>query len=77
VTERVTLKAILRGKAGEAPCTIKATRTHLPRAGIELQIVDATLTKPVRLPEGDYELLVNGKCLRVRLENGHLLSRGL
>ena len=76
MTERVTLKATLRGKAGEAPCTIKATRTHLPRTGIEPQIVDATLTKPVPLPEGDYELLVDGKSLLVRLENGHLLSRG-
>jgi hypothetical protein len=77
VIERVILQGTLRGKAGEIPCTIKATRTHLPRAGIEPQIVDATLTKPVPLPEGNYELLVDGKCLHVRLENGHLLSRGL
>jgi hypothetical protein len=77
MTERVTLKATLRGKGGEAPCIIKATRTHLPRAGIDPQIVDATLTKPVPLPEGDYELLVDGKCLHVRLENGHLWSRGM
>ena len=77
MTERVTLKAILRGQAGQSQCTIRATRTHLPRIGIEAQIVDAILTKPVPLPEGDYELLVDGACLDVRLENGQLLFRGL
>jgi hypothetical protein len=76
MTERVTLRGTLRGQAGQAICTIKATRTHLPRAGIEHQIVDATLTEPVPPPDGNYELLVEGKSLPVRLETGHLLSRG-
>jgi hypothetical protein len=77
VIERVILQGTLRGAAGQSACTIKATRTYLPRIGIEAQIVDAVLAKPVPLPEGDYELLVDGKCLDVRLENGHLLSREL
>jgi hypothetical protein len=77
VIERVILQGTLRGPAGQASCAIKATRTHLPRIGIEAQIVDAILTEPVPLPEGDYELLVDGKCLDIRLENGQLLFRGL
>jgi hypothetical protein len=77
VIKRVILQGTLRGQAGQGPCTIKATQTRLPRAGIEPQIVDATLTKPVPFPNGNYELLVDGKCLPVRLENGHLLCRGL
>ncbi len=75
MTDRVNLIATLRGKARQAICTIKATRAHLPGAGIEPQIVDATLIRPVPLPDGNYELLVDGKCLNVRLENGHLLFR--
>jgi hypothetical protein len=77
MTERIILSGILRGQGGEAPCTIKATRTHLPGAGVEPQIVDPSLTKPVQLPDGKYDLLVDGKCLHVRLENGQLWSRGL
>ena len=77
MTECVTLQATLRGKHGQASCTIKATRTHLPRAGIEPQIVDATLLRLLPLPEGRLRTF-GGREIppRVRLENGHLLSRG-
>ena len=76
MTELVILRAVLRGQGAEAPCIIKATRTHLPGKGIKPQIVDPSLTKPLSLPDGNYDLLVDGDCLQVRLENGHLLSRG-
>jgi hypothetical protein len=76
MTERVTLQGTLRGKAGQALCIIKATRTHLPGGGIKPQLVQPTLEKPVPLPDGDYELLLEGERHWVRLENGHLLSRG-
>jgi hypothetical protein len=59
------LQGTLRGKYGD--CIIKATQTRLPRAGIEPQIANATLAKPVPLPEGNYDLVVDGKCLHVRL----------
>jgi hypothetical protein len=77
VTECVILKGTLRGKGGQTPCTIKARRTHLPRTGIEPPDIEPSLMKPVPLPDGNYDLLVDGKCLAVCLENGHSLSRGL
>lgn len=74
--ERVTLHGILRGNDGHGPCTIKTTLMPLAGRGIKVVIEHPSLAERVSLPDGDYDLLLEGECYQVRLENGHLLSRG-
>jgi hypothetical protein len=74
--ERVTLHGILRGKGGEAPCTVKATRVRFLTIEVDPQSIDVFSPNPIPLPDGNYDLFLEGKCYYGRLENGHLLCRG-
>jgi hypothetical protein len=75
--ERVTLHGILRGKGGHAPCAVKATRLGVIAAHeVDPQSIDMFSPQPVPLPDGNYDLFLEGKCYHVRVEKGHLLCRG-
>jgi hypothetical protein len=68
---------VLRGTGAEALCTVKATRLGVVAAHeVDPQSIDALSPKPIPVPDGNYDLFLEGKCYHVRLENGHLLSRG-
>jgi len=75
--ERVRLKGIVRGEGREATCTIAAVRVSLPgEPGISETTDWSMLDVSESLPDGDYEILADGKHEKVRLVNGHWLSRG-
>jgi hypothetical protein len=75
--ERVTLRGVLRGKGAEALCTVKATRLGVVAAHeVDPQGIDMVSPKSIPVPDGNYDLFLEGKCYQVRIENGHLLCRG-
>ena len=75
--ERVTLNGIVRGEGREAACTISATRVSLPGAPRVSETTDwSMLNVSESLPDGNYEILADGKREQVRLVNGQWLSRG-
>jgi len=74
--EGVTLRGVLRGKGAEALCTVKATRLGVLTAHeIDPLSIGVISPKPIPVPDGNYDLFLEGKCYHVRLKNGHLLSR--
>ena len=75
--ERVTLRGVLRGKGAEALCTVKATRLGILVAHeVDPQSIDLLSPKFIPMPDGNYDLFLEGKCYHVRVEKGHLLCRG-
>jgi hypothetical protein len=75
--ERVTLRGLLRAKGAEALCTVKATRLGVLAAHeVDAQSIDLLSPKFIPVPDGNYDLFLEGKCYRVRVQNGHLLCRG-
>lgn len=75
--ERVTMHGILRGKNAEALCKVKATRLGVSAAHeVDPQSVDLLSPKSIPVPDGNYDLFLEGKCYHVRVQNGHLLCRG-
>ena len=75
--ERVRLKGVVRGEGREATCTISAARVSLPGAAGVSETTDwAMLDVSEPLPDGNYEVLADGKREQVRLVNGQWLSRG-
>ena len=75
--ERVTLKGIVRGEGREATCTITATRVSLPGAGVSETTDWSMLDVSELLPNGNYEILADGKREQVRLVNGQWLAGGV
>jgi hypothetical protein len=69
--ERVTLHGILRGKEGEAPCTLSNAGAFSDNR-VDPQSIDVFSPIPIPLPDGNYDLFLEGKCYYGRLENGHL-----
>jgi hypothetical protein len=75
--EGVRLKGTVRGEGREATCTIAATRVSLPGApGVSETTGWSMLDVSESLPDGNYEILADGKREQVRLVNGQWLSRG-
>jgi hypothetical protein len=75
--ERVTLRGVLRGKNAEALCTVKATRLGVLAAHeVDPQSIDVLSPKSIPVPDGNYDLVLEGKYYHVRLEKGHMLCRG-
>jgi len=75
--ERVRLKGVVRGEGPEATCTISAAQISLPGAAGVSETTDwVMLDVSEPLPDGNYEILADGKREQVRLVNGQWLSRG-
>jgi hypothetical protein len=71
--EAVSFPGIIRGGGHEANCTVLATKVGLP--GIASTYCDYSVenvSKP--LPEGRYQLFVNGETYALRYENGFWLA---
>ena len=74
--ERVTLRGVLRGKGAEALCTIKAIRLGVLAAHeVDPQSISVSSPNPIPVPDGNYDLFLEGRCYHVRLEQGHFASR--
>ena len=73
--EPVELSGILRGAGREASSTLHATKVSLPDSGAFAYTKHSIKTVSDTLPDGDYDLLVNGQTHRLILSKGHWLAR--
>jgi hypothetical protein len=65
------------GSGHRVECKVRATKTTLdesaPPAFSNYRIMNSHLTD--NLPDGDYEVLVNGERIRVKHQDGHFVGR--
>jgi hypothetical protein len=79
VKERVFFSGIIAGDAQRVVCEIQATKSTLggvppfPPAFSDYRIMDSEATR--RLPDGDYEVLVNSERIKVLRKGGYFLAR--
>jgi hypothetical protein len=79
VKERVFFSGIIVGDAQRVECEIQATKSTLggvppfPPAFSDYRIMDSEATR--RLPDGDYEVLVNGERIQVKRKGGYFLAQ--
>jgi hypothetical protein len=77
--ERVVFSGIIVGNGQRVECEIQATKSTLggvsfsPPAFSDYRVMDSEATR--RLPEGDYEVLVNAERIRVQRKGGYFLAR--
>jgi hypothetical protein len=77
--ERVVFNGIIVGNGRRVECEIQATKSTLggvspsPPAFADYRIMDSEATR--RLPDDDYEVLVNGERLKVQRKSGYFLAR--
>jgi hypothetical protein len=74
IKKPVTLAGIIRGQGRVAACTLSAQKVTLP--GTDVFAYSRFLVEDVSqaLPDGDYELSVNGQSVAMRRQGGHWLS---
>lgn len=72
--ERVSFAGILRGEGYEVPCTVSALKVTQRGTGISAyaQYSVSNISQP--LPEGEYQLSVNGQSFAMRNQGGNWLS---
>jgi hypothetical protein len=79
VKEMVISSGTIVGENQQVECKVRATKTTLggdpsiPPEFSDYRIMDSDVTD--RLPDGDYELLVNGQRIRLRRNGGRFLGR--
>jgi hypothetical protein len=70
--ERVSLPGVLLGEGFEATCTVHATKVTL--WGVDAFCRRSIVAVSQPLPEGEYQLSLNGEVTRLRHQNGAWLS---
>lgn len=70
----VYLEGAIIGDGGEATCTVRALEVTLLATGDVAHSQFHVERVSTSLPEGTYDLIVNGVTQRVRHQNGHWLS---
>ena len=74
--ELVTLEGVVRGEGYEVSCKIRAVKVSLPGApGISETADWSMIDTSEPLPDGEYEVLADGKQVPVRYINGQWSSR--
>jgi hypothetical protein len=79
VKEKVFFSGIVVGNGQRVECEIQATKSTLggvppfPPAFSDYRIMDSEGTR--RLPDGDYEVLVNSERIKVLRKGGYFLAR--
>jgi hypothetical protein len=77
--ERVFFSGIIVGNGQRVECEIQATKSTLGGVSPSLpafadyRIMDSEATR--RLPDDDYEVLVNGERIQVKRKGGYFLAR--
>lgn len=74
IREPVSFAGMLRGQGHEANCTVRATKVSLPGSSDFTYINYSIEGVSETLPEGEYQITVNGQVIAVRYQNGHWLS---
>lgn len=72
--ERVSFLGVIRGQEQEATCTVDAIKTTLPGAEVSALSNYSIRNVSRPLPDGNYEMTVQGETIRVRLNNGFWLA---
>jgi hypothetical protein len=72
--ERVSFAGILRGEGHEEPCTVSALKVTLPGDGVSAYARYSVSNVSQPLPEGEYQLSVNGRSFALRHRGGKWLS---
>jgi hypothetical protein len=79
VKEKVFFTGLIVGDGQRVECEIQATKSTLsgvspsPPAFADYRIMDSEATR--RLPDDDYEVLVNGERIKVQRKGGYFLVR--
>jgi hypothetical protein len=74
IKEHVSFAGIIKGQGREARCTVSALKVTLPGAGGSAYARYSVRDVSERLPEGEYQLSVNGQAFAMRHQGGHWLS---
>lgn len=70
IREAVLVYGVLRGVDIQSPCVVRAVKVSIPRLDV-LEYVKAEIADaPADLPEGHYELLFEGRKMRVNRCSG-------
>lgn len=74
--ETVMLEGFLQGQEQRAACHVQATRVSHPTAPGVFEYVrfDILNEESLGLPDGDYDLLVAGRTIRLQRSDGFFLS---
>ena len=79
VRETVFFRGIIVGNGQRVDCELQAKKSTLggvppsPAAFSDYRVMDSEATR--RLPDDDYEVLVNGERLKVQRKSGYFLAR--
>ncbi len=71
----VVLHGMLRGQGRERMCRITAVRVTLPGDPAISEYADISVADTDNFPDGDYEVAVAGRTIRLKREDGFYLSR--
>lgn len=74
--ETVRLEGFLQGQGQQVRCHVQATRVSHPTAPGVFEYVrfDVLDEERLGLPDGDYDLLIDGRTIRLRRSDGFFLS---
>lgn len=72
--ESVRFAGIVEGQGRKASCTVSALKVTLPGAGVSAYARYSVEAVSQLLPEGEYQLSVNGESFAMRHQGGHWLS---
>lgn len=72
--ELVRFAGTIRGQGREATCTVSALKVTLGGAGVSAYARYSVEAVSQLLPEGEYQLFVNGQSFAMRHHGGHWLS---
>jgi hypothetical protein len=74
IKERVSFAGIIKGQGREAGSTVSALKVTLPGVGVSAYARYSVGNVSERLPEGEYQLSVNGQSFAMRHQGGNWLS---
>ena len=74
--ERVTMSGVLRGKGESARCNVSALRVTLSGTKLHIDCQHAIEWVSQSLPEGNYDLSIEGKTIEMRYskDGWHLIQ---
>lgn len=77
IKELVSFTGVISGQGHKATCTVSAMKVTLPGVGVSAYASYSVLKVSQLLPEGEYQLSVNGESFAMRHQGGNWLSATL
>lgn len=72
--EPVRLSGVLKGEGHEANCTVSALKVTMPGGAVSAYTRHTVTRVETALPDGRYELIVNGQKIFLRHDGGKWIS---